>query len=165
MPTREMQLGDEGEEYACELLRARGWTTRRLGLSKLVDIEASRDGRTVFISVKTSRTKQHARLGPLSIVRQFRDEHVYMILLPAEKLGAIQLSPGGYKLLIVPGRMAREDALYVTETYLSEPKRDGTRRKDTGSVMVKGYSTRPVQKEAWARWLMFQERWDILETS
>ena len=46
-----------------------------------------------------------------------RDDCVVMAFLPAERGKEIEFSPGGYEVLIIPGRIAREDGLRAHNHY------------------------------------------------
>lgn len=154
--------GDMGEAFVATLLRGRGYSVREIGGNyPVIDLEV--EGAQRFrVSVKTSMSKRHVRLGREASVQQLRDTDFLFALMPKAGDAGLNLDAGAYDLLIVPGAVAREDALHVHRTYFETPTRSGGERKDTAGIIVKEYSGRPPQKEAWARWLRFNNGWSAL---
>jgi len=154
--------GDMGEAFVANLLRMRGYSVREVGGNyPVIDLEVE-GARPFRVSVKTSMSKRHVRLGRESSIAQLRDEDFVFALLPREGNAGLDLRPGAYDLLILPGATARDDALHVHRTYIETPTRSGLERSGTAGVMVKDYSSRPPQKAAWGRWLTFNHGWDAL---
>jgi hypothetical protein len=155
------ELGDRGEALAAQLLTKRGYQVNHIGGNyPVVDLLIS--GSTPFrVSVKTSASKEHVRLGTEKSVSNLRDDDFLMAFLPRQH-GKLDLSTGVYRLLIMPAHVARDDALRVHRSYLALRASSGGSHSGNAGIMVKGYSRRPDQIEAWKRWLTFEERWDLL---
>ena len=155
--------GDEGEAFVAQLLRARGYTVRHIGGNYPVidlEVDASRPFR---VSVKNSLSRRHVRMGREASILQLRDDDYMFALMPMADSAMIVLQPsGGYDLLIIPGHVAREDALYVHRSYLAGPSRSGQPRTGSAGVMIKEYSSRSQQRQVWERWLHYREAWDQL---
>lgn len=58
-----------------------------------------------------------------------------------------------------------EHSTHVHHSYLALQASSGGNHSGSAGIMVKGYSRRPDQVEAWKRWLTFEERWDLLPAS
>jgi hypothetical protein len=151
------ELGDRGEAFAAELLAARGYTVTMLPTNfPTYDLEVSRGATTFLVSVKASRDREHVRLGTRASVERLEEGNFVMALLPKTK-AKIFLADDGYRLLVIPAKVAREDALHVHDTYCA------MKGHDKGySIMVKGYSRRQQQREVWARWKQYEDGWDFL---
>jgi hypothetical protein len=157
LPTSK-QLGDDGERYACELLRAHGFVADLLPVNaKTYDIRAGRGDMTFFVSVKVSRQKQHVRLGARrSVLGLTRGNFVFAFIPPAG--GTIETLAGSpHTLLIIPAETVREDALPVHDRYWSEKDTDA----NGFSVMVKGYGGH--HRAIWPRWLTYKDAWHLLD--
>ena len=157
-----LALGDAGEDAALRLLHEHGYAeARKLRLNTpVVDIEVA--GRSPFrVSVKAARDRQHVRLGSYRSVRQLGPSDFLFAFLPTGQ-ASISFEPGGYNLLILPGEVAREDAFAGTDSYHAEQGRSDWQDSYNFSMLVKGYSRRPIQAATWARWLGYRERWDLL---
>lgn len=154
-------LGDQGEATAARLLRERGYSVREIGGNfPVIDLIVT--GESEFrVSVKTSASKQHVRMGRESSVARLLDQDFVFAFMPATAL-PLDLSSGIFRLFILPGRTARCDALHVHQTYLATRSRDGEDRTGVSGIIVKGYSRRPAQAETWKRWQFFENRWDLL---
>ena len=87
-----------------------------------------------------------------------------MALMPPKGSTEIKFTEGGYDLLIIPAREAYEEALYVAQTYVAEPKRDGTPRKLSFGLVVKWYSSREPQVLLCRRWDNYRECWSLIPT-
>lgn len=155
-------LGDQGEAFAARLLRARGYKVREIGGNyPVIDLEVS--GSEDFrVSVKTSRSKRHVRLGSESSVSQLLDTDFVFAFMPKAADHELELEDGQYDLWIVPGAIARKDALWVHRTYLEESSAAGKARSGTAGILVKSYSRRPPQREVWGRWECYLEKWSGL---
>ena len=155
------ELGDWGEATAAQLLTKRGYQVDHLGGNyPVVDLLIS--GASPFrVSVKTSASKQHVRLGTEKSVSNLRDDDFVMAFLPRGK-EPLDLADAVYRLLILPGNVARDDALCVHRNYLAFSRSDGAGRTGNAGIIVKGYSRRLDQVETWKRWLTFEDRWDLL---
>ena len=156
------KLGEAGEAEVARVLRSRGYTVREIGGNYPVidlEVDASRDFR---ISVKTSASKRHVRLGSTASISQLRDSDFVFAIMP--QVGGEALSPElkDYDLWIIPGGVARADALWVHETYLALPSRTGAERSGSAGVLVKSYSSRPSQREVWERWARYAGAWSVL---
>jgi hypothetical protein len=80
--------------------------------------------------------------------------------MPANGSNDIQFIPGGYRLLIVPGEVAKIDSIALQRSYLTERGKDP--EAPYYSLMVKGYSRRDHQREVWARWAGYEDAWHLL---
>jgi len=158
------KLGKEGQEFAREILQKRGYRVMECSPSyKAVNLEVEGCDKSFRISVKTSRTRRHVRLGQVSSVECLRDDDFVFAFMPLEDGIEILFRDGEYDLWIIPGKKAREDGLRVHDSWMSEPKRDGTLRSTTFGVTVKGYSQRSIQKQVWDKWrLNFHQAWHLL---
>ena len=157
LPTSK-ELGDDGERYACELLRARGFVADLLPVNaKTYDIQASRGRMHFFVSVKVSRQKQHVRLGARrSVLGLTRGNFVFAFIPPPGGTIAT-LAGSAHTLLIIPAETAREDALPLHDRYWSEKDTDA----NGFSVMVKGYGHH--HRAIWPRWVTYKDAWHLLD--
>jgi hypothetical protein len=157
MATVGKALGDDGERFAARLLRERGYEVNFLPTNyKSYDLQVRRGEREFLVSVKVSQHKQHVRLGSRSSVSALTEGHFVFAFLPAGKR-AVALQDGGYRLLIVPAEIARDDGLGIHDSYCAEKGID-----KSFSVMVKGYSTHPRHTSVWPRWLTYSDAWRLL---
>ncbi|WP_421791056.1 hypothetical protein [Hyphobacterium sp.] len=147
---------------ARDLLVSRGYRVALIGGNyPVIDLIAT--GREEFrVSVKTSRTKHHVRLGRDTSVEQLQDNDFVFAFLPAEPNTEIGFEVPHYRLLTIPGGIARNDALAIHREYLNGKTPSGDKRKNTAGVMVKGYSRKPIHVTTWARWLNYEDCWDLL---
>jgi len=155
-------LGDQGEVFVADLLTAKGYSVRHIGGNYPVidlEVEAVRPFR---VSVKTSQSKRHVRMGTEKSVLQLRDDDFVFALMPISNSAPFRLVSGGYELLIVPGTRARIDALHIHRSWLAQASRSGAPRSPSAGVIVKEYSGRAEQREVWARWRRFEENWQAL---
>ena len=151
------QLGDHGEDHACHLLRAHGYTAKLLRVNaKTYDVEAGLADKTFMVSVKVSREKQHVRLGSRRSVLGLTEGNFVFAFLPLPGSQIEDLGQSPHALLIIPAEAAREDALSVHDLYWSEKKKD----PNIFSVMVKGYGSHHVT--IWPRWLTHRDAWHLL---
>lgn len=151
------ELGDEGESYACELLRSRGYTANLLRVNtKTYDIEAHSKDATFKVSVKVSRTKQHVRLGARKSVIGLSPGNYVFAFLPTQGGEIINPRTSPHALLIIPAELARDDSLAIHDQYWIEKDKD----PNIFSVMVKGYGRH--HREIWPRWLAHRDAWNIL---
>jgi len=152
-PAREHQkLGDRGETFALQLLRGRGYSADLLPRNyPTYDIKAAGSKGEFYVSVKTSRTRQHVRLGTRDSVERLSPGNFVFAFLPLQ--GAeIDLSSGRYRLLILPADMVKRDSLTIHDTYWAERE-----RTNEYSVMVKGYDS--SHHATWERWGAFVDGW------
>ena len=116
-------IGRQAENLAADLLRQRGFSVRNLNEGRfnyrLYDLVAVKNGNEILVSVKCARAKRELRLGPPERLREMIDDCVVMAFLPAEKGKEIEFSAGGYELLIIPGRIARNQGLAVHDHYIA----------------------------------------------
>jgi len=153
-------LGDAAELFAITLLEAHGYTAKQLR-NNYPTYDIAVDGSCQFlISVKASSSKQHVRLGTRASAGRLEPDGFVFAFMPPDDRDNLILAEGGYKLLIVPGDVARDDSIALQRSYLAE------RGKDPDSIyyslMVKGYSRRQHQRDVWARWLRYENAWDLL---
>lgn len=152
-------LGVDGELLAKSLLESRGYTVRQLRVNYWTyDLEV--DASTPFwVSVKTSKKKQHVRLGRLSSVSRLTEGNFVFAFMPALGLKEIVFADQGYKLLIVPAAVAKDDGIAIHNSYIEEKKLDQNYNYD---VMVKGYAKRLHQQQVWKKWSEYQDKWSLL---
>jgi hypothetical protein len=116
-------IGKQTEDLAADLLRQHGFAVRNLNEERfnhpLYDLIAVKNGNEILVSVKCARAKRELRVGSPSILPKMRDDCVVMAFLPTEKGKEIEFSPGGYELLIVPGQVARDEALAAYYHYIA----------------------------------------------
>lgn len=157
--TRSKALGDEAEVYACRLLSERGYSPSLLSTNyPTFDIEVC-GSRSFFVSVKASAEKQHVRLGTRQSARGLVPGSFVLAFMPVPGTKMLALKKGGYRLLVVPGEIARDDSIAVSDSYAIHRGIEG----EYGySLMVKGYSKRPHQVEVWARWAAYEDAWHLL---
>ena len=155
-------IGDAGEVLAADLLGQRGYQVELIGGNyPVVDLIVR--GKPEFrVSVKTSRTKYHVRLGRDTSLAQLRDNDFVFALLPTVPNGEIGFAPGKFRTLILPGRMVREDGLAIHNAYLQGKLKNGGTPSGSAGVMVKGYSRKPIHQQTWSKWMTFEDRWDLL---
>jgi hypothetical protein len=153
------KLGVGGELLAKDLLESRGYTVHLLQVNyRTYDLEV--DASTPFlVSVKTSKKQQHVRLGKLSSVSCLTEGNFVFAFMPAPELKEIVLAHSGYKLLIIPAAIARDDGIAVHNSYIEEKKLD---RKYNYDVMVKGYAKRLHQQQVWEKWSQYNDAWSLL---
>lgn len=160
---RTTELGNLGEDFVDRLLAGRGYSTTRLGgRFETYDIQVISTDGPFMVSVKTSRNKQHVRLGSEKSVARLAAPHFVIAVLPLDDDGDVALESGKCRVLIIPAEVAKADGLRVTESYFAE---DSTRKR-WETVMVKGYSRRPIQEETWERWLSdYTDAWHLLPSA
>jgi hypothetical protein len=154
LPTAK-KLGDAGEQFAIDLLIARGYAASCLPTNyPTYDIRASKNGKEFYVSVKVSRAKEHVRLGSRRSVARLSQGNFVFAFLPHSG-HQISLSPGDYRLWIIPAEIAKCDSLKVHDHYWL------TKGGDRGySVMVKGHNK--DHHEIWSRWSNFEDAWRLL---
>lgn len=152
-------LGDLGEAAVANLLRARGYAVQEIGGNfPVIDLVVS--GAADFrVSVKTSALRQHVRMGRETSVTQLLDTDFVFAVMPRGG-ASLDLADGVYSLLIIPGLVARTDAIRIHHAYLEAPSRDGGERTGSAGIIVKGYASRHA--EVWKRWAAYEGRWDLL---
>jgi hypothetical protein len=82
-------------------------------------------------------------MGREASIQQLRRDDYVFALMPVAGSGMTVLRPGGYDLLVIPGYVAREDALHIHRSYLEGLSRSGQPRTGSAGVMVKEYSSHP----------------------
>lgn len=155
------ELGDLGEKFSAKLLQERGFNVEHLGGNyPVVDLLVA--GSSSFrVSVKTSLSKQHVRLGKEKSVSSLQNTDFVLAFLPP--IGTLlDFDSNAYRTLILPGMMARNDAIHVHRSYLAKKSNTGLDRSGNAGILIKGYSRRVEQVETWKRWMEFEDRWDIL---
>lgn len=157
---RTTELGNRGEDFVNGFLARRGYSTTRLGgRFATYDIQVNSTDRPFMVSVKTSRNRQHVRLGSEKSVTRLSAPHFVIAVMPLDAEGDVVLESGKCRVLVIPAEVAKADGLRVTETYFAE---DSTRKR-WETVIVKGYSRRPIQEETWERWLSnYSDAWHLL---
>ena len=160
-------IGDMGEAEALRLLTARGYTGYNLNDRRrntwTYDLEINSARGKILISVKTARARRDVSLGRPRSLERLADDAFLMILMPAAKKQEIQISPGGYHLLIVPGHVARDEALSMHYDYWG----DEITKAAENTVRVKDEVNRPGSRSragvVFASWNQrFLDAWHLL---
>jgi hypothetical protein len=159
--------GDRAETLAADLLRLRGYEVRNLNERRpnypTYDLETTGADSTFRISVKARRNVWQINVGKEPAVRRLADDSYVMAFMPEEHGTEIDLDAGRYKLLIVPGNIAREEGLHIHHIYLASPKRDGTPRSPNAGIIVKVNGVTEANRETFRRWLeTYEDAWSIL---
>jgi len=158
--TKGRKLGDAAEHFSKTLLEAHGYEATFLRNNfPTYDIEAIGSVR-FLVSVKAARSRQHIRLGTRASASRLGADGFVFAFMPANGSSDIQFIPGGYRLLIVPGEVAKIDSIALQLSYLKERGKDP--EMPYYSLMVKGYSRRDHQREVWARWAEYEDAWYLL---
>jgi hypothetical protein len=158
-------IGDEGEQVVAKLLQDRGYSVRLIGGNyPVIDLEVDAE-RPFRVSVKTSASKRHVRMGSPNSLAQLRDDDFLIAILPKIGSGFIDLADNEFEVLIIPGDVARDGGLHVHETYLEEQKAKGKVASGSAGVLVKSYSRRLPQLETWAKFELCANRWDLLPSA
>jgi len=159
-------IGNRAEQLATTLLRERGFEVVNLNELRanhpLYDLRAEKNGHTVRVSVKCARAKRELRLGSPRMLRQLADDAVVMAFLPIAKGRDIDLTPGGYELWIIPGAVARDEALAAHDHYAKSHPGSADH-----SVMVKDKIDRSPDTRSGAvfhRWCeLYRNAWHLLD--
>ena len=160
------ELGDRAEAFAETLLVSRGFHVVNLNKPKrnhqLFDLAASKDGRSVRVSVKSDRRLRQVSLGPPSTLAQLPDDVVVMAFLPIRKGVEIRFESGDFELLIIPGAVARNEGLAVHKHYVATHPGSADHR-----VMVKDKIDRnpgTISGAAFKSWYdRFLNAWHVIE--
>lgn len=101
------ELGDEGEEHACRLLRQRGYDAELLRMNaRTYDIAVTRGEVEFLVSVKVSRKSQHVRLGSRRAVLGLQQGNFVFAYMPLPGACAMRHSMSGgesFWLALDPG--------------------------------------------------------------
>ena len=93
------------------------------------------------------------------MLAQMRDDCIVMAFLPTDKGKEIEFSSGGYELLIIPGRIARDEALAAHNHFIATHPGSADH-----SVMVKDKIDRNERTRSGAVFKSWHERflsaWD-----
>ena len=149
-------LGDAAEEFVARLLSDRGYSASLLPTNyPTYDIHVVGSSE-FFISVKASASKQHVRLGSRRSVERLTSDSFVFALMPIPGNRELVLCEGGYRLLIIPGDVAKNDSIALSESYAAHR---GIAGEYGYSLMVKGYSKRQHQVEVWSKWASYEDAW------
>lgn len=97
------QLGDDGEQHTCELLREHGYSVELLQVNaRTYDVRASNGNTELLVSVKVSRDKQHVRLGSRRSVLGLEAGNFVFAYPPLPGSEIASLTGRLYALLILP---------------------------------------------------------------
>jgi hypothetical protein len=114
-------IGTLAETFAESLLAQRGFEVCNLNKEQsnypLYDLAVVKNRKKILVSIKCARAKRELRLGRPRMLAKMGDDCVVMAFLPDEKGKEIEFSYGGYELLIIPGRIARDEALAAHNHY------------------------------------------------
>lgn len=161
------RIGDLGEAEALRLLNARGYSGSNLNDLRrnawTYDLEITTVRGPVRISVKTARAKRDVSLGRPRSLNRLNDDTFVMILLPTSKKQEIQIEPGGYHLLIVPGHVVKDEALAAHYYYWG----DEVEKAEENTVRIKDEVNRPGSRSraghVFASWSeRFLNAWHVL---
>jgi hypothetical protein len=160
-------LGVHAEALAAELLGNRGYDVRNLNERRAnyptYDLEVTGRATTFRVSVKARSTEWQINVGKERAVERLSNDSFVMAFLPSEHRQPISLRDHRYRLLIVPGNVARDEGLHQHRVYLSTPKRDGTPRSPSAGVIVKWNGVTEVNRATFRRWLAdYEEAWHVL---
>lgn len=164
------KIGDLGEAEALWLLTGRGYTGSNLNDLRrntwTYDLQIETIRGPAQISVKTARARRDVSLGRPRSLRRLVDDAFLMILMPPAKKQEIQISPGGYHLLIVPGHVARDEALSMHYDYWG----DEITKAEENTVRIKDEVNHPGSRSraghVFASWNQrFREAWHLLPES
>ena len=156
------ELGEAGEHLALTYLLNRGYAARHIGGNNPI-FDIAVDGSKPFrVSVKTSGSRLHVRLGQLHMLRQMRDDDIVVALLPTCDNQPLDLRAGRHLVLVAPGKIAREDGLAVSEAWLAGTTRDGRPRSPSAGAMLKFYKKSGLHPGIWRRWQAYNNNWSVL---
>jgi hypothetical protein len=151
------ELGDDGEQYTCGLLRSRGYDARLLEVNaRTYDLHVQKGQQQFLVSVKVARDKQHVRLGSRRSVLGLEAGNFVFAYLPIPGHSIVNLKDSAHTLLILPAEIAQMDALSIHDPYWLEKEKD----PNIFSVMVKGYGSH--HRTMWPRWLEYSNAWHLL---
>ena len=110
------EKGDRAEAFAEELLVQRGYAVRNLNHVRrntvTVDLEVEGQGAPFYISVKSCWSpNRQLRLGTPTSLALLPDTAFVMAFLPCAKGEELDLAEGRHTLWIIPGNIARDEAL------------------------------------------------------
>ena len=159
-------IGRQAETLAESLLLQRGFAVRNLNEersnNRLYDLVAVKNRNEIVVSVKCARANRQLRLRRPRILDQMRDDCVVMAFLPTERGKEIEFSSGGYEVLIIPGRIARDEALAAHKHYVATHPGSADH-----SVMVKDKVDRNEHTRSGAVFKSWHERflnaWDTFD--
>ena len=96
-------------------------------------------------------------------MQRLSDDSYLMAFMPEKHGAAIDLATGRYKLLIIPGDVARTDGLRIHHLYLASPKRDGTARSPNAGIIVKVNGVTEENRKTFQHWLAsYEDAWSTL---
>jgi len=160
------EKGDLAEALAEELLLKRGYAVRNLNQrhknTPVVDLEVEGAGPPFHISVKSCWTaSRQLRLGKPASLERLPDNAFVMAFLPLRKGVALDLVTPQYTLWIIPGQVARDEALAAHRHYAAH--NPGSAQH---SVMVKDKEDRTAATRSGAvfkRWAdSYDSAWHLL---
>jgi hypothetical protein len=161
------QVGEKGEAEALRLLKERGYVGRNLNEERsnhpTYDLEIDTVSGKVRISVKSARARRDIALGVPRSFARLADDAFLMILMPVDKRQEIHFDRFGYHLLILPGGVAKSEALEMHYEYW----RCDTAAAEKNTVRVKDEVNRPGSRsragEVFASWnRRFRDAWHLL---
>lgn len=163
------EKGNLAEAVAQDLLLRQGYAVRNLNQRRhnapVVDLEVEGAGAPFFVSVKSCWTpNRQLRLGSPASLAKLPDDAFVMAFLPLAKGDALNLATGCHTLWIIPGAVARDEALAAHWHYASHnPGSAGH------SVMVKDKQDRTPATRSGAvfrRWAAaYDAAWHLLPPS
>ena len=163
---RHSEKGDRAEAYAGELLLQRGYAVPNLNLARrntaTIDLEVAGEKEPFHISVKSCWTpNRQLRLGTPSSLALLPDTGFVMAFLPRAKGQDLDLTEGRHTLWIIPGAIARDEALAAHRHYAAHSPGSAGH-----SVMVKDKVDRTAATRSgsvFRRWAEnFDSAWHLL---
>lgn len=167
---RKHKLGAEAEKLAARLLRRRGYSVDDLNVSRHanfphVDLKASKGGVKFRVSVKARERRWHIGLGQESSLCKLRDDDWVIAFIPRKHKDSIDLRKNKYRVFIIPGFVARDEAMKMQHRYLSTPLKSGRRKGQlpSGNYGVVVKFDHCVGRDLFLDWQdRFEGRWDLL---
>lgn len=155
-----IKLSVAGEKFVHQSLVRRGYRAELLRRNyPTYDIRTGSARGECMVSVKTSKSSQHVRLGKERAIEQLTRGNFVIALMPFDGQEEITIEPGKCRVLVIPAEVAKADGMKVTEEYYAESKT----RKRWGEVIVKGYSSKRSHPQVWAHWIAeFSDAWHLL---
>lgn len=158
------EIGSAWERWVCQQLEARGYGAALHRVNNpTVDIRVTTRTTSFDISVKAGTGVEQIRLGWPESIARLGDQDFVFAILPVAKGAQLSFSPGGQRLWIIPGVIARTEGPQPHFDYLSKPGRNGQPRKASFNVVLKKRGTSPLHADIWARWeAEYQDAWHLL---
>lgn len=154
---RGMALGRRGELIARQLLIAKGYRAHLCRPNfPTYDIDVFNGPNKFQVSVKVARRNQQLMLGSRASTARLSEGHFLFAFIPNE--GAeVDFKRRDWRLLILPAMLVRDHAIEAHDAYWRA-------KGVTSSFPILVKASNAVHQAAWARWLEFEEAWEVLPT-